>query len=136
MRRGFGGRTDGPDRAVKAPWPETKALADILQEQVAFDFSLKRNLWEGGRSSGDGSGDEVVEDLSSRRWEADPCVRRPSSSTLIWGFDLMRNINRTPPVSIAHIILDDQKAEVGKDLPHPSWRPSWLWVGHTKKSEG
>lgn len=36
---------DRPDRTVKAAWSETKALTDVLQEQIAFDLPLERDLF-------------------------------------------------------------------------------------------
>jgi hypothetical protein len=35
---------NGPDGAVEASGSKAKALADILQEEVAFDVPLKSNL--------------------------------------------------------------------------------------------
>jgi hypothetical protein len=39
-----------PDGAVEASGPKAKALADVLQEEVAFDVPLKSNLSTSGQT--------------------------------------------------------------------------------------
>jgi hypothetical protein len=47
---------NGPDSAVEASGPKAKALADILQEEVAFDVPLKSNLSTFGQTEWLGTG--------------------------------------------------------------------------------
>ena len=72
---------DVPDSPVKATWSEAEALTDVLEEQVALDFALKRDLlWKvSGRT---GTNDRCEYAPSMLGATSTPTHRYPSSSRI------------------------------------------------------